>query len=102
VFHNPDCVNLKTFHLLFKERVLDIFKQSWCNQIALSGSLFLYKEFKRSVDFEMYLDILPSKFRTVLSRLRLSSHQLNIEVGRQAEILWIETSVCVYYVIKMT
>ena len=30
----------------------------------------------------MYLDILPNKFRAVLSRLRLSSHHLNIEVGR--------------------
>ena len=30
----------------------------------------------------MYLDILPNKFRTVLPRLRISSHHLNIEVGR--------------------
>jgi len=30
----------------------------------------------------MYLDSVPNKLRTVLSRLRLSSHHLNIEVSR--------------------
>ena len=28
VWNNPFSVNLKTFHLLFKERVIDVFKQS--------------------------------------------------------------------------
>jgi len=80
VFNDPSCVNLKKSHLLFKERVLDVFKQSWCNGIALNSSLYLYKDFKRSVNFKMY--ILPNKFRTVLSRLRLTSHHLHIEVCR--------------------
>ena len=30
----------------------------------------------------MYLDIVPKKFGTILSRLLLSPHHLNIEVGR--------------------
>ena len=75
-------MNLKSFHLLFKERVLDVFKQSWCNKIALQNSMVLYKDFKSSIDFEIYLDVLPYKFRISLSRLQLSSQQLNIEVGR--------------------
>ena len=29
VWSNPFSVDLKTFHLQFKQRVLDVFKQSW-------------------------------------------------------------------------
>ena len=41
----------KPFHLLFKEMVLDVFKQSWCNGITLNSFLYLLKYFKSSVDF---------------------------------------------------
>jgi len=40
----------------------------------------LYKDFKSSLDIDMYLDILPNKFITVLSRLRSSSHQHSLVV----------------------
>ena len=66
------CANLKS--LLFKERVLDGFKQS--NIIALQNSyMVLYKDFKSSIDFEIHLDVLPYKFRILLPRLRFSSHR---------------------------
>ena len=32
--------------------------------------------------YEIYLDVLPPKFRNVLSKLRLSSHKLRIETDR--------------------
>ena len=46
VWNNPFSVNLQTFHLLFKELVIDVFKQDWFNKISNSGSLTLYKNFK--------------------------------------------------------
>lgn len=85
VWNDPFSVNLKTFHLQFKQRVLDVFKQSWYNDIANSRAITLYKYYKLSFDFEHYLNILPKKLRMALSQLRLSSHQLRIETGRYAQ-----------------
>ena len=84
VWDNPFTVNLKSFHLIFRERVIDVFKQEWFNKISLSGSLTLYKNFKQSFGIENYLDVLPSKLRIHISKLRLSAHQLRIETGRYA------------------
>ena len=84
VWNNPFIVNLKSFHLTFRERVIDVFKQEWFNKISLSGSLTLYKNIKLSFGIENYLDVLPSKLRINISKLRLSAHQLRIETGRYA------------------
>ena len=72
---------MKSFHLTFKERVIDVFKQEWFNKISLSGSLTLYKNIKLSFGIENYLDVLPSKLRINISKLRLSA---SIETGRYA------------------
>ena len=84
VWDNQFTVNLKSFHLIFKERVIDVFKQEWFNKISLSGSLTLYKNFKQSFGIANDLDVLPSKLRVNSSNLRLSAHQLRIETGRYA------------------
>ena len=60
----------------FKQRVIDVFKRCWYNGITNSRSLLMYKNFKQTYEFEHYLNILPSKLRIPLSRLRLSAHQL--------------------------
>ena len=58
------------------------FKQSWYSDIANNRVLTLYKNYKLSFDYELYLNSLPNKLRVAISRLRLSSHQLRIETGR--------------------
>ena len=85
VWNNPNSVNLKTFYLVFKQRVVDVFKQNWFNDIARNGTLVLYKEFKQCFEYENYLTELPSKLRIPLAKLRLSSHQLLIETGRYSQ-----------------
>ena len=82
---NTVLINLNTFHLQFKQRVVDAFKQSWYNDIANNRVLTLYKNYKLSFDVEHYLNALPNKLRAALSRLRLSSHQLRIETGRYSQ-----------------
>ena len=49
VWINPDSVNLKTFHVLFKNCVLDNFKQAWWQNICNSGTLCTYKYLKTSL-----------------------------------------------------
>ena len=57
IWTNVDDVNLLNFHILFKERVLDNFKQKWFNEIENSRSLCTYKFLKNTFEFENYLDI---------------------------------------------
>ena len=82
VFCNPFSVDLKTFHLQFKQIVLDVFNQSWYNDIINSRVLTFYKNYKLSFDFEHYSNVLPNKLKAALARL--SSHQLRIKTGRHS------------------
>ncbi|KAL4219933.1 hypothetical protein ACF0H5_020345 [Mactra antiquata] len=82
VWMNPSCVNLNTFHIVFKERLLDIFKQTWYTNISESNYMFYYKHFKLNFKFEKYLDNICLKYRKGLSKLRLTSHTLEVETGR--------------------
>ena len=68
---------------LIKERIYDIEKQTVYGIINNSNRLETYKRYKHSITFEKYLDnIVENKFRTALTRFRLSSHRLAIETGR--------------------
>ena len=46
------------------------------------GKLRFYYELKRHFTFEKYLDLIPRKERKAITRLRISSHTLPIEVLR--------------------
>ena len=82
VWNNPHAVNLSSFHLVVRERVIDISKQAWINDLFRISPLVLYKEFKSGLEYERYLDLLPYKLRIGISQLRLSANQLRIITGR--------------------
>ena len=44
----------------------------------IADHLPFYKNFKQSFEIGHYLNVLSSKFRIVISRLRLSAHQLRM------------------------
>ena len=68
---------------LIKQRLFDSYYQSWYLNINNSNRLHSYAGFKHEFKFEKYLDFIGErKYRTALSRFRLSSHNLNIERGR--------------------
>lgn len=50
------------------------------------GKLDSYTKTKNNFGFENYLDSLSFPYRRDLTRLRISSHRLNIEIGRYARI----------------
>ena len=74
--------NLENFHIVFKQRVIDEFIQNWHVHIDNSKSLILYKNLKEHFLPGFYINVLPPKLRTVITKIRISAHQLRIETGR--------------------
>ena len=72
---------------LIKQRILDIYKQSWYASVNNSNRLLMYSRYKHDFIFEKYLDFLSErKYRNALSQFRLSSHDLEIERGRYSNV----------------
>ena len=64
VWINPNSINLKnTFHLIVKQRLQYTFKQQWYNKLVASEFLCNYRSFKTTMEFEVYIELLPKKFR---------------------------------------
>ena len=61
----------------------DQYIQNWYASVRETSKLEYYCQFKTSFCFEKYLDVIQNDLvRKQLSRFRLSSHSLEIEVGR--------------------
>ena len=74
-------------HLQSFQRLFDIFHQQAFEDIRRDDSkLRTYSKFKIEPGFEKYLDEIPVKERTALTKLRLSNHLLMIEKGRHLKI----------------
>ena len=70
-----------------EQRITDIFKQKWYSNINNSSRLESYSIYKHSFQREKCLKCISiDKFRIALSKLRLSSHYLAIELGRHLNI----------------
>ena len=73
-------------------------RNRWSREIMDSSSnrnLRLYKHIKQDYRIEPYLYINVAKYRIVISRLRLSSHHLGIEVGSYARpVIPMEKRLC--------
>ena len=75
---------LRCFFFLhvFKQRLRDNFIQGWNEQLEESSRANTYK-INAEFSFKNYLDFVTvRKFRYALTRLRVSSHRLEIEAGR--------------------
>ncbi|MCG8046233.1 MAG: reverse transcriptase family protein, partial [Candidatus Thiodiazotropha endolucinida] len=74
--------NISAFLKQFKQRVRDIFVQEWHSRLETSSRARCYITFS-NFQYKTYLSELKiNKYRKSLSRLRLSSHRLEVEVGR--------------------
>ena len=83
----PDSVVLTKFVSILKMRVRDQYINEWNQKVSLSTSLQLYKEIKSTIDICSYLNKLTNiNYRKAISKIRLSSHNLNIEIGRHRQI----------------
>ena len=72
---------------LIKQRIFDMYKQSWYSSINNSNRLEMYSRFKHEFAMENNLDFIKEKkYRFALTKFRLSSHDLAIERGRYENI----------------
>ena len=73
--------------LSIKQKILDIFKQSWYSSINNSSRLFHYSLHKQEFKIETYLICnIDKKYQSVLSKFRLYSNNLSIETGRYTNV----------------
>ncbi|MEW8545252.1 MAG: hypothetical protein AB2693_17140, partial [Candidatus Thiodiazotropha sp.] len=87
VWMYPESVNVNVFMPIFQNRLRDVYITEWNHGLSLSTSSLLYKEMKQSFEMSPYLLIVRNKkYRNAIAKIRLSSHQLNIETGRHTNI----------------
>ena len=71
------------FLKIFKQRVLDIFRQNRSERLSMSSRAMFYRSVKENWVFSEYLEIVHvTEHRKALCRFIASSHQLRIETGR--------------------
>jgi hypothetical protein len=74
--------SVELFLRMFKTRLQDNFMQEWHNELSESTRAVTYRHIS-VFEYKLYLDIISAeKFRTALTRLRVSSHRLAVETGR--------------------
>jgi hypothetical protein len=71
------------YYPIIKRRIRDQFIQTWNASINNTSKLEYYCQFKKSFGYEQYLDVVKNDtLRKHLTCFRMSSHRLEIEVGR--------------------
>ena len=77
--------NVDLFLSLRKQCLSDTFTRNWNSRRNDSFRALFYRNFN-NFGYQNYIDIVTTeKFRFALSRLRLSSHRLEVETGRWAK-----------------
>ena len=77
--------NVQGFLSVVKKRLKDTFVRNWNSKLNYSSRGLFYRNLN-NFEFKSYLDIVTTeKFRYSLTRLRLSSHRLEVETGRWAK-----------------
>jgi hypothetical protein len=80
--------NDKVFLHVFKQRLLDIWKQEWHENVSNSSKLSTYYLFKSDFTFSPAKYLLTIKFRRhmiAMARFRCANHDLCIETGRRSQ-----------------
>ena len=86
VWHNQGTLGInKTIHVLqLRSNIYEQYDDNWRQYMARNDSkLRTYKQFKQEIYLENYLITLKNpKLRREFTKLRISAHKLNIELGR--------------------
>ena len=83
----PSSVRIDSFVLVLRSRLRDIYVSNWRTGLDLSSALDVFREIKLNFGQSSNLTSMENtKYRNSLAKFRLSSHKLNIEVGRHNNI----------------
>ena len=83
---NPIAPEINVVELLTK-KLLEISHRSWSTALKSNKKLSFYRSFKKSLDFEAYLDYVTFyKDRKLFTKFRCSNHLLEIEKGRHHNV----------------
>ena len=78
VWLNEGTGNMKRFIKIYKQRLIDQFKQNWHDKVMNSERYNIYKTIKEEHKKEDYLNYIPiAKYRKTLTRLRIGIIELN-------------------------
>ena len=89
--------NEVSFIQMLKERLTDIYLQTWRAGVSESDKLRTYRSFKFNLATEKYLTVVTDyKFRKSLTKFRCSNHSLRIESDRKNNIDY-ENRICKLY-----
>ena len=84
----PASVNLKIFLPIFRNRLIDIYVSEWFQDINNRPSLFVYWHLKENFNRSNYHNKMTiTTYRNAVAKLRLSAHNLFIEIGRHRNII---------------
>ena len=87
VWVSQELGNVNYFLKIFKQGIIDCFKQNCHEAINESSRCFHYKHFKSLLNPEKYLTLdLPHRNRMTLARFRCCNHKSRIETGRHSNI----------------
>ena len=82
VWHFQGVGNVNAFLVILRQRLKDTFVQNWHSRISNSSRARTYSLFCE-FSYKTYLNTLSlAKFRHAMSKIRMSSHRLEIEAGR--------------------
>ena len=80
--HHKTSFNPKWLKGSVKQKLKDLFINSWCNDMYKSNTGTIYREIKMKFEQESYLHQLPDSMSLILCKFRLSNFKLPIVRGR--------------------
>ena len=82
IWDNQSYPNAKWLITATKQKLHDLFLNTWYENIQNSSSSYNYRIFKKSFGFENYLTQLPFKLRKFMIKFRTRNNKLPVEIGR--------------------
>jgi len=82
VWQNQSVDSERDFIQIFRQRLYDMFLQDWYNEVTMTSDGRLFKNIKRELGYESYLNINNRALRVSITKIRLSSHLFFVERGR--------------------
>ena len=82
VWLNQGVGNVNQFFTVLQQRLKDQYIQDWSSALENSSRALFYRNIA-DFKFQSYFEIISvKKFRTAMTKLRVSSHRLEVETGR--------------------